>query len=183
MPRATVKTPAKKAPVKRTAAKKAPTKKVVRRQRKPIVLPVPEELSAALMLTGGEEAQATADALAAARESRSTLAWIEILDLRGESARVRFAVINELEREGYLFAHRLNAPMTECFTDYMNAETLRLQHNNKLVYTENFWNVSESRAISRAVMVNVHQDIIFSEPSQAVPDQVYVAGRVYSLQK
>lgn len=151
----------RKAPVARkTAAKKAAA---------------PEAAQQALPLEEGQPKPAEP----APQTVRLDVSYIDILDLRELSVPARFHALNMLSEAGYLLAGALDRPAIEHFHLVHDADAFKLQHNNKLIFTKQWFQVKEGEKIAKVAGFRSHTDVAITEPA-ALPDPlIKVEGHLY----
>ena len=178
---ATKKKTAKKPVAKRTYTRKAP---VAKRSynRKPKAGPVPaveEACDRAEAVSENLRQAEPSDAKEAQSESNiSVLRQIHVIDLRGGTPQNRFAILAMLESEGYI-TEQLESPVShDMIREYMFADAVSLNHNNKLISAADWSEASSSYAISRP-MVHYSAMIGFSKPEAAYDEKMQVGNATY----
>ena len=173
--------------IKKVAAKKKPgrpakkaTEKVVKkraynRKPKPEMAPVVEQVMQA------DQSQQNHDAIGhgEAQSNASVLREIEVIDLRGLDHRDRFGVLSMLDSEGYITSTMESLLETNNLLVGLKADTLVLNHQNKLVRPATWEEVSlSSDRISRpSLSLNVH--IGFTMPEPAYEDVLTIGDARY----
>lgn len=173
--------PAKKA-VKKSITKKA-TKKVTKKRaynRKPkpetadqTIQQSHDDMMDALPKdifdTGYNEAQSNA----------SVLREIEVIDLRGLEDRDRFAILCMLDSEGYITSTVESLLMSNNLLVGLEADTLMLNHQNKLVRPASWEEASTSSVYISRPSVNLDAQISFTYPEPVHQDVLYIGDAQY----
>lgn len=104
---------------------------------------------------------------------------IDILDLRDLSVPARFHALNMLSEAGYLLAGALDRPAIEHFHLVHDVDAFKLQHNNKLIFTMQWFQIKEGEKIAKVAGFRSHTDVAITEPT-ALPDPlIKVEGHLY----
>lgn len=183
---ATAKKAATKPVVKRrkTVEEAAPVKRVVRR-RKPVAEeptnPAPAKETAAPAATPDQGFVADSDARNMEAEETSSLQTADIVDLRNVNMAGRFAVVLELQLNGYIFdgcSDKDATDMTDVYTGFIQG--LRLQHRNKLIFPICIMSGLDPQALITApVATRVSAEVIMTQPSIAAPKELNLGGTTY----
>lgn len=164
---ATKKKAAPKKVVRKTtkkAVKKAVTKRAYNRKPKPEVPTLDVQAS---------------DVTTNTQPNESVLQSIETIDLRGLNIGDRFAILLMLDNEGYITTTTENLLLMRNLVIGLEADSLVLQHANKLVRTATWEEVSQiSNRISRP-SVNLTVGVGFSRPEPAYPETVEIGDAHY----
>lgn len=164
---ATKKKAAPKKVVRKTtkkAVKKAVTKRAYNRKPKPEVPTLDVQAS---------------DVTTNTQPNESVLQSIETIDLRGLNIGDRFAILLMLDNEGYITTTTENLLLMRNLVIGLEADSLVLQHANKLVHTATWEEVSQiSNRISRP-SVNLTVGVGFSRPEPAYPETVEIGDAHY----
>lgn len=135
----------------------------------------PEAAQQALPLEEGQPKPAEP----APQTTRLDVSCIDILDLRDLSVPARFHALNMLSEAGYLLAGALDRPAIEHFHLVHDVDAFKLQHNNKLIFTMQWFQVKEGEKIAKVAGFRSHTDVAITEPS-ALPDPlIKVEGHLY----
>lgn len=161
--------------IKKAAAKKKPgrpakkaTTKVVKkraynRKPKPEMAPVAEQAVQA------DQAQTNA----------SVLREIEVIDLRGLDARDRFGVLCMLDSEGYITSTVESLLKSDNLLVGLEADTLVLNHQNKLVRPASWDEASAGSAYISRPSIRLNMQIGFSRPEPAYQDVLQIGDAQY----
>lgn len=176
---ATKKKAAPKKVVRKTtkkAVKKAVTKRAYNRKPKP---EVPALDVQAPDVASDTKSDVTGYGTAENQSNESVLRGIEVIDLRGLSVGDRFAILMMLDSEGYITTTTENLLLMRNLVIGLEADSLVLQHANKLVRTATWEEVSQiSNRISRP-SVNLTVGVGFSRPEPAYPETVEIGDAHY----
>lgn len=186
---ATAKKAATKPVVKRrmaAAAKEAaPVAKRVVRRRKPVVeeptnpAPAPETVAAAK--TADQGFVADSDARNMKVEEASSLQTADIVDLREVNMVGRFAVVMELQLQGYIFdgcSEKDATDVPDMYTGFIQG--LRLQHRNKLIFP--LWvmtGLQPQALITAPVAARVSAEVVMTPPGIVAPKELNLGGTTY----
>ena len=107
------------------------------------------------------------------------LSDIEIIDLRGVNIFGRFHVANLLQNAGYVFAMSPETPTTDYVAGWLLKDAIRLNHSNKLLFTADWDQVKDNKAIVKLLHASADIEVDFSEP---LPDQVEIMGEKFARQ-
>lgn len=146
--------------VKKASAKKA-TKKVVKkraynRKPKPETVPVIEDQS-----------------------NTSVLREIEIIDLRGLEDKDRFGILCMLDSEGYITTTVESLLKSNNLLIGLEADTLVLNHQNKLVHPADWEEASAGSARISRPSIHLNAQISFSRPEPAYQDVLRIGDAQY----
>lgn len=184
----------KKAAAKKTVlkpSKKKVTKKRAYTRRKKVdeVLPT-EEIVETVQLS--DQANKTHDDIvdaspfglglgmgyAEAQSNEDLLSEIEVIDMRGLDEKDRFGILSMLDNEGYLTDSVKSLLKDSNLLIGLEAETLVLNHRNKLVSTATWQESSTSGRISRP-SVRLTAYIGFSPPEPVYEDAIRIGNAQY----
>lgn len=178
---ATKKKAAPKKVVRKTtkkAVKKAVTKRAYNRKPKPEVPTLDVQATDAMTNTQSDEKFITG-LTGEGQSNESVLRGIEVIDLRGLNIGDRFAILLMLDNEGYITTTTENLLLMHNLVIGLEADSLVLQHANKLVRTATWEEVSQiSNRISRP-SVNLTVGVGFSRPEPAYPETVEIGDAHY----
>lgn len=189
----------KKAAPKKTARKVTKvTKKVSKAKRaytrkpKPETAPQAEAGNTAQAAQGGEQLVDRAhddqmDALGAgigygfaeAQSNGSVLREIEVIDLRGLDDKNRFGVLCMLDSEGYITSTVESLLKSDNLLVGLEADTLVLNHQNKLVRPATWEEASANSARISQPSLRLNVQIGFSMPSPAYQDVLSIGDATY----
>lgn len=115
-------------------------------------------------------------------EDKSTsekLRQISAIDLRGMNVQGKFAVLEMLDNEGYI-ATNIGSFISdlENLAVFLQADSLRLQHTNKLVIPGLWEDILDCSAIA-TVHVRRHTDVFFDTPCPAYPEETFLGDARY----
>lgn len=185
---ATAKKAATKPVVKRRKAveKEAPVAKRVVRRRKPVVEeptnPAPAQETAAAAPTADQGFVADSDARNMEAKETSSLQTADIVDLRNVNMVGRFAVVLELELQGYIFDGHSDKDATDMIDFYGSAliSGIKLQHRNKLMFpVTRMMDLSPDSLITKPVATRVSAEVIMTQPGIAAPKELNLGGTTY----
>lgn len=162
---------AKKPVVKRAAPKKPVAAKPAAKPRgRPKATPEPQVDEP--KTSGKAEADTSLKAEAAQSKTEPTaqdiLEIAEIIDLRNSSVTDRFAVVNVLAKEGYVFNTALEDDPMNSWMTYLSVEALRLG-NNKILYAATEAEIKESYDITQPVVDHQNHRVGFTFPTPYHP--------------
>lgn len=184
---------AKKAPIKAVVKRRKPAeqaaapaaKKRVVRRRKPvaeepkIAAPTPEAvLNASLSEGPASEPETSQDT----KEAPGALETADVIDLRKVNMLSRFAIVLELQLNGYIFDGCSQSDATDMVDNFANTlvSGLKLQHRNKLIFP--LYSMTElplEATITTPTATAVSALVMMTEPRVAAPKQMYRDGAVY----
>lgn len=102
------------------------------------------------------------------QNARDILEITEIIDLRNASVNDRFAVVNVLAQEGYVFSTALEDDPMNSWMTYLSVEALRLG-NNKILYAATEAEIKDSYEITRPVVDHKNHRVGFTLPTPYHP--------------
>lgn len=161
-PKKAVRKVVKKAPAKK-ATKKVVKKRAYNRKPKPEAVPVTEQAMQA------DQAQSNA----------SVLREIEAIDLRGLDSKARFGVFYMLDSEGYITSTVESLLKLDNLLVGLEADTLMLNHQNKLVRPATWEEVGASSACVSRPIIHLNVQIGFSRPEPAYQDVLQIGDAQY----
>lgn len=113
-----------------------------------------------------------------AQSNSSVLQEIEVIDLRGIGFKERFGIILMLDSEGYIDSSAESLLSLSNLMAGLQADTMVLQHTNKLVRLAFWEEVSNSNRISRPT-IQLNANIGFSLPDSSRPFSMEIDGAQY----
>ena len=173
----------KAAPVatKTVRRKPGPKPKAVQQEAPEVETPTADPESTASQEALGNFGKALIEAVDAfvAESNMPDLSDIEIIDLRGVNIFGRFHVANLLQNAGYVFAMSPETPTTDYVAGWLLKDAIRLNHSNKLLFTADWDQVKDSKAIVKLLHASADIEVDFSQP---LPDQVEIMGEKFARQ-
>lgn len=185
--KSTKKTASKKA-VKKPTTKKVTKKRAYNRKPKPETAPVAE---AGQTIQSDQAAQQAHDDIVdalqngigigygEAQSNASVLREIEVIDLRGLEDKDRFGILCMLDSEGYITSTVESLLKSDNLLVGLEADTLVLNHQNKLVRPASWDEASTGSAYSSRPSIRLNVQIGFSRPEPAYQDVLRIGDAQY----
>lgn len=114
-----------------------------------------------------------------AQSNSSVLREIDVIDLRNSDSRARFGILSMLDSEGYITTSVESLMETSNLLVGLEADTLVLNHQNKLVRPVTWEEASANSARISQPTLHLNVQIGFSLPSPAYQDVLSIGDATY----